>query len=53
MDATNLYGYSMIQPLPYDKIEMCHGNPDLYVNKLDEVLTTLDDSDIGISLKLI
>ena len=32
-DATNLYGYSMIQPLPYDKIEMWHGNPDLYKKK--------------------
>ena len=29
MDATNLYGYSIIQPLPYDEIEMWHGDPDL------------------------
>ena len=47
MDATILYGNSMIQPLPYDEIEMWHGHPDLYVNKLDEILSTLDDSDIG------
>ena len=47
MDATNLYGHSMIQPLPYDEIELWHGHPDLYVNKLDEILNTPDDSDIG------
>ena len=37
MDATNLYGYSMIQPLPYDEIEMWHGDPDLYMNWLEEI----------------
>ena len=47
MDATNLYGYSMIQPLPYDEIEMWHGDPDLYMNWLEEFLNTPDDSDIG------
>ena len=47
MDATNLYGHSMIQPLPYDEIKMWHGHPDLYMNKLDEVLITPDDSVIG------
>ena len=47
MDAINLYRHSMIQPLPYDEIEMWHGQPDLYVNKLDEILNTPDDSDIG------
>ena len=26
---------------------MWHGHSDLYMNKLDEILTTLDDSDIG------
>ena len=46
MDATNLYGHSMIQPLPYDEIEMWHGHPDLYLNKLQEILNTPDDSDI-------
>ena len=34
MDATNLYGHSMSQMLPYDEIEMWHGHPDLYMNKL-------------------
>ena len=47
MDATNLYGHSMIQPSPYDEIEMWHGDPDLYVNWLKEILNTHDDSDIG------
>ena len=37
----------MIQPLPYDEIEMWHGHPDLYVNKLDEILNTPDDSGFG------
>ena len=31
MDATNLYGNSMIPPLPYDEIEMWNGHPDLYM----------------------
>ena len=31
----------------YDKIEMWHGHPDLYVNKLEEILNTPDDLDIG------
>ena len=35
MDATNLYGHSMIQPLPYDEIEIWHGDPDLYMNWLE------------------
>ena len=47
MDATNLYGHSIIQPLPYDEIEMWHGHPDLYMNKIDENLNIPDDSDIG------
>ena len=52
-DATNLYGHSMSQSLPYDEIEMWHGHPDLYVNRLEEILKTPDDSVIGFSLKLI
>ena len=47
IDATNFYGYSMIQSLPYDEIEMWHGHPDLYMNKSEEKLDTLDDSDIS------
>ena len=35
MDATNLYGHSMSQFLPYDEIEMWHGDPDKYWNWLD------------------
>ena len=34
MDATNLYGRSMNQPLPHDEIEMWHGHPDFHMNKL-------------------
>ena len=47
IDATNLYGHSMSQMLPYDEIEMWHGDPDKYWNWLDEILNTPDDADIG------
>ena len=46
LDATNLYGHSMSQMLPHDEIQMWHGHPDLYMNKLEENLNTPDDSDI-------
>ena len=40
-EANNLYGHSMSQPLPYDEIKF-------YENvKLEDVLNTPDDSDIG------
>ena len=47
VDATKLHGHYMIQPLPYNRIEMWHGHPHLFMNKLKEILNTLDDSDIG------
>ena len=47
MDATNLYGHSMSQLLPYDEIEMWRGHPDLYMNWLEEILNLPDDSEIG------
>ena len=47
MESTNLYGHSKSQSLPYDEIEMWHGHPDLYMNKLQEILYTADDSEIG------
>ena len=47
MEATNLYGHSRIQPLPYDELEMWHGDPGLWKKKLDEILNTPDDSDFG------
>ena len=47
MDTTNSYGNSMSQMLPYDEIEMWHGHPDLYMDKIEEILNTPDDSDIG------
>ena len=52
MDAPNLYGHSLIQVLPYDEIEMWHGHPDLYMNKLEEILNTPDDSDIEYFLEV-
>ena len=47
MDATNLYGYSMSQLLPFDENDMWHRHPDLYMNKLEEIINAPDDSDKG------
>ena len=52
MDGTKLYGHSMSQLLPFDEIEMWHGHPDLYMNKLKEILNTPDDSDIIYSVEV-
>ena len=51
-DATNLYGYSISQMLPYDEIEMWHGHPDKYWNWLEVILNTPDDSEIGYFLEV-
>ena len=37
----------MSQMLPYDEIEMWHGHPDLFMNKLEELLNIPVDSNIG------
>ena len=50
VDANSLYGHSMSQLLPYDESEMWYGYPDLYMNKLEEILNTPDDSEIGFSV---
>ena len=42
----------MSQPLPFDESEMWHDHPDLYLNKLEEILKTPDDSDIGCFVEL-
>ena len=47
IDAINLCGHSMSQVLRYDEIDMWHGHPDLYMNKLEKILKTPDDSDNG------
>ena len=47
IDATNLYGHSMSQVVPYDEIGMGHGHPDFYMKKLHEMFIPPDDSDIG------
>ena len=47
MDATNLYGLSMNQPLPYDETEISHGHPDPHMKNLEEFLITPDNSDSG------
>ena len=48
MVATNLYGHSMSQMLPYDEIQMWHGHPDLYMNWLEQILNTPDNNEIGL-----
>ena len=52
IDATNLYGHSMSQMLPYDEIEMWHGDPNKYWNWLDEILNTADENEIGYFLEV-
>ena len=52
MAANNLYGLSMVEPLPYDESEMWHGHPDLYRNKIEEILNTPDDTDNGFSVEV-
>ena len=52
IDATNLYGLSLSQFLPYDEIEMWHGHPDKYLKWLDINLITPDDADIGYFLEV-
>ena len=47
IDKIILYGWAMIESLPYNEIEMWQGHPDLYSNKLEVILYTSDDSDIG------
>ena len=47
IDANNIYGHFMSQPLPYDETEMWHGHPDLYMNKLEKLINTSNASDIG------
>ena len=41
IDANNLYGHSMSEPLPYDEIKF-----DKSV-ELEDILITPDDSDVG------
>ena len=48
-----LYGHSMSQPLPYDKVEMWLGDPDLYINELEEISNTPDDSDVGYFIEVV
>ena len=41
IDANNLYGHSMSEPLPYDEVKFDNNV------KLEDVLNTTDDNDIG------
>ena len=52
IDATNLIGHSISQPLPYDEIKMWHDHPNLYMNKLEKILITSDGSEIGYFLEV-
>ena len=46
IDANNLYGHSMSEPLPYDEIKL-----DKNV-KLEDILNTQDDSNIGFFIEV-
>ena len=46
VDANNLYGHSMSQPLPYDEIKF---EKDICLN---EIFNTPDDNEIGYFLKV-
>ena len=46
-DANNLNGWAMCQLITYDEIEILHGRPNLSMDKLEGILKTADDSDIG------
>ena len=52
VDASNLYGHSMSQLLPFDEIEMWHGHPDKYWKWLDVNLNTPDDNEIAYFLEV-
>ena len=48
--ANTIDGWAMSESLPDDEveeIEMWHGHPDLFMDKLEQILNTPDDSDIG------
>ena len=47
IDATNLYGYAMMQKLPYKDFEFFTTNLDVWETTLQRILNTLDDSDHG------
>ena len=46
-DAKIIYGHSMPQRLNCDEIEIWHGHPDHFMEKLEEILKTPLDSDFG------
>ena len=46
IDAKNLYGHSLSEPLPYDEIEF---DNNVY---LEDILNTPDDSDIGFFIEV-
>ena len=52
IDAINVYVWAMSEYLPHDGIEMWHGHLDLYMKKLEEILNTLDESDIGFYIEV-
>ena len=47
IDATSLYGWALSEFLPHDEIKMRHGHPDCYIDELEGILNTPDDSNIG------
>ena len=42
----------MSEPLPYDEIEMWKGHHSSYIDKLEDILNTPDDSNISYFLEV-
>ena len=47
IDPYSLYGWAMSESLPYDGIEMWKDHPDCYIQKLEVIVNTPDDSNTG------
>ena len=52
LDATSLYGHSMRQLPPYDETELWYAHTVLYKKKLEEEVSTSEDSDFGYFLEV-
>ena len=52
IDATSWYGHSMSQPSLNDKTEMWRSHPDLYTNKVEEILNNSHEADFGLFVEV-
>ena len=52
IDSTNFYGWAMSQSLPHIEIKIWLGHCSCYVERLEEILNTPDDSQSGYFLEV-